>query len=59
MIENPFMTIDEKIEDLEIKLEITNGIKSACKISFVCCSIDGVVLNHDNEREITRPVKIP
>lgn len=35
MIENPFMTIDEKIEDLEIKLEITNGIKSACKISFV------------------------
>ncbi|XP_066911378.1 peregrin-like isoform X2 [Clytia hemisphaerica] len=29
MIENPFMTIDEKIEDLEIKLEITNGIKSA------------------------------
>ena len=29
LIENPFMTLDEKIEELELKLEITSAIKSA------------------------------
>ena len=31
LVENPFMTIDEKIEDLELKMQIAGTVKSARK----------------------------